>query len=195
MKNGQTMQLFLMVNTKLSRMLSRIYSSLFKLIVTSSPEEDSVEFNFADGYGISLHDRSLFNVLGFKGVPEPIRDGYFIGNNNKVNRKHDQSRVIIRHILHAGNNISVNCDVIEHQHIAGVKAPILRIIDTQRRLTNGNLQILSATKRKSFLELQFKKLVLNTIPEIYFELVAVSGAYIPFVRTGLVAITLKFRKF
>ena len=51
----------------------------------------------------------------------------------------------------AGSNILfVNCDIIEHQHIAGVKAPVLRVI----RLTNGNLQITSATKHKSFLKLQ-----------------------------------------
>ena len=33
-----------------------------RLIATCSTEEDSVEFNFANGYGISLHDRILFNV-------------------------------------------------------------------------------------------------------------------------------------
>ena len=52
-----------------------------RLVVTSSTEEDSEEFNFADGYGISLHDRSLFDVLGFKEVLDPNRGGYFIVNN------------------------------------------------------------------------------------------------------------------
>ena len=44
-----------------------------RLIYTSSTEEDSVKFSFADGYGIGLHDRSLFDVLGFHGVPDPNR--------------------------------------------------------------------------------------------------------------------------
>ena len=79
--------------------------------------------------------------------------------------------------------------------MAGVKAPILRVIDAEGRLTIGNLQIMSATKHKSFLELQFKKLVLDTIREIFFDLVAVSGDYVPFVGTGRVALTLKLRKF
>ena len=58
-----------------------------KPIVTSSTEEDSVEFNFADGYGISLHDVSLFVLVGFKGMPDPHRGGYFIGNNDKVKKR------------------------------------------------------------------------------------------------------------
>ena len=95
----------------------------------------------------------------------------------------------------AKNIFFVNCNIIEHQHIAGVKAPILYVIDTERHLTNGNLQIKSATKHESFLELQFKKLILDTIPEIFIELVAVSRDYDPFVGTGRIAITLNFRKF
>ena len=167
-----------------------------RLIVTSSTEEDSVEFNFADGYGISLHDRSLIDVLGFKGVLDPNRGGYFIVNNNKVKKQTQPIKGEYPADITAGTNILfVNCDIIEHQHIAGVKAPILRVIDTERRLTNGNLQITSATKHKSFLELQFKKLALDTIREIFIELVAKSGDYVPFVGTSRVAITLKFRKF
>ena len=46
-----------------------------KLIIASSTKEESVEFNFADVYGINLHDRSLFDVLGFEGVPDPKRGG------------------------------------------------------------------------------------------------------------------------
>ena len=37
-----------------------------RLVVTSSTEEDSVELNFADGYGISLLDRSL-RCIRFQG--------------------------------------------------------------------------------------------------------------------------------
>ena len=50
-------------------------------VVTCSTEEDSVEFKSADGYGIILLDRSLFDILGIKGVPDPHRGGCFIGNN------------------------------------------------------------------------------------------------------------------
>ena len=138
-----------------------------RLIVNSSTEEDSVEFTFAYGYGISLHDRSQFDVLEFKGVLDPNRGGYFVGNNNRVKKLTQPIKGDYPADITAGTNIFfVNCDIIEHHHKAGVKAPTLGLIDTERRLTNGNLQITSATKHKSFLELQFKKLVLDTIREI-----------------------------
>ena len=173
-----------------------VFAKSTRLIVTSSTEEDSVDFNFADGNGISLHDRSLFDVLGFKGVLDSNRGGYFFGRNNKVKKQTQPIKGDYPADITAGTNIFlINCDIIEHQHITGVKAPILRVIDTERRLTNGNLQITSATKHKSFLELQLKKLVLDTIREKFIELVAVSGDYVPFAGTGRVAITLKFRKF
>ena len=70
-----------------------------RLIVTSSTEEDSVEFNFEDGYGISVHDRSLLDVFGFKGVPDPNWGGFFLVIIAKWKSKHNQSRVIMRQIL------------------------------------------------------------------------------------------------
>ena len=68
-----------------------------RLIVTSSTEEDSVDFNFADGYGVSLHDRSLFDVLGFMKSLDPNRGRYFIGN--KVKKQTQPIKGIIRQIL------------------------------------------------------------------------------------------------
>ena len=76
-----------------------------RLIVTSSTEEDSVEFNFADGYGIGLHDRSLFDLLGFKGVLHLNRGGYFIGNNNKVKTQTQPIKGDYPADLTAGTNI------------------------------------------------------------------------------------------
>ena len=55
-----------------------------RLIVTSSTEEDNVEFNYADGYEISFHDRTVFDVFGFKRVLDTNRRGCLIRNTNKV---------------------------------------------------------------------------------------------------------------
>ena len=41
-----------------------------------------MEFN--QGYDNRFHDRSTLNVLGFKGVPDTNRGGYFIGSNKLV---------------------------------------------------------------------------------------------------------------
>ena len=97
-------------------------------------------------------------------MPDPNRGGYFIVNNKKVKKQTQPIKGDFPADITAGTNIFiVNCDIIENHHIAGVKAPVLAIIDRERRLTNGNLQITSVTKHKSFLELQFRKLVLDTI--------------------------------
>ena len=164
-------------------------------LVTSSSEEDTVKFNFADGYGISLYDRSLFDVFSFKGVPDPNRGGYFIGNDDKVRKPTQPIKGDYPADMTAGTNIFfVNFDIIEHRHIAGVKAPFVRVIDTERRLTDGILQM-TLQQNKSFLELQFRNLVLDKMREIFVEIVAVSRVYVSLVRTGRVAITLKFPKF
>ena len=110
-------------------------------IVTSGTEANCVELNFVDSYGISLRGRSLFDVLGFKGVLNPDRGGYFIGNIDKMKQK-QPIKVDYPAVITVGTNIFfVDCVIIEHQHIAGVKAPVIRVIDTERRSTNGNLEI------------------------------------------------------
>ena len=130
-----------------------------KLIVTSSTEEDSVGITFSDGYGKSLHDISLVDAIGFKAVLYRNWGRYFIANNNKVKKQTRPIKGDYPADITAGTNIFlVNCDITEHQPIAGVKAPILRVIDTERRLTNGNLLITFATKHKSFCNCSLKSL-------------------------------------
>ena len=126
-------------------------------ICTSSTEEDCVECNFGDDYGKCVQDRSLLDVLGFKRVPDPNRSGYFIGNNDKVQKETQPIKGDYPADFTTETNIFfVNFDLIEHQHLIGVDSPVLCVIDTERRLTYGILQFTSATKHKSFLELQFR---------------------------------------
>ena len=121
-------------------------------------------FMFADSFGISFHDRSLSDVLGFKGVSDCNRSGYFFGSNDKVKKQRQPIKVDYLAYITAGTNIFfINCNIIEHQHLAEVKAPFLCVNNTERRLANSNLQILFAAKHKAPPELQFEKLVWNTI--------------------------------
>ena len=114
-------------------------------------------------------------------MPDPNRVGYFIGNNDKLKQQTQPIKGDCPADITAVTNIFFfTSDILEHQHIDGAKALGLRVIHTERRLTKGNLQITSATKHKSFLELQFKKLVSNKIREYFTEFVAVSGDYFPF---------------
>ena len=88
-----------------------------------------------------------------------------------------------------------NTNIIEHQHVAGVKSPLLRIIENTKQIRDGKLLNASTTSHKVFTELQFKKRNTSTIEEIQIELMSITGQKVPFVDTGLVALTLKFRKF
>ena len=100
--------------------------------------------------------------------------------------------------LSVGTNMFfVNTNIIERQHVyvAGVKSPLLRIIENTKQVQDGKLLNTSTTAHKVFTELQFKKLITSTIEEIQIELMSITGQKVPFVGTGLVAITLKFRKF
>ena len=94
-----------------------------RLLVTSGLEEDSVGFNFADGYGIGPHDRCLFHVLVFTGVANPNRGCSFLGNSHKVKRQTQKIKGKSQTDILVGTNIFfVNCDIIEHHYRAGVKA-------------------------------------------------------------------------
>ena len=78
----------------------------------------------------------------------------------------------------------VNTNIIEHQHVAGVKSPLLRIIENTKQVEDKLLSTTSTTAHKIFTELQFKKLITSTIEEIQIELVSVTGQKVPFVGTG-----------
>ena len=98
-------------------------------------------------------------------------------------------------ILSGAKIIFANCNIIERQHTAGAKAPILRVIDTRKKVTDGKLSLTSSTTHKTFTELQLKKLVLKSVKDVYVELVTHTGNYVPFVGTGRVVLTLKLRNF
>ena len=159
-------------------------------------DDNYVELNFAEGHEISVGGQSILDMLGFQGTPDKNRGGYFIGTNSNAQSTSQPRKSDFPADITAGTNIVFNyCNSIEHQNVAGVKAPVLRVIDSKRNLKDGELFNTSATSHESFSELQFKKRVLSLIREFFIELVAPTGTYIPFVGTGRVVITLKFRKF
>ena len=51
-------------------------------LISAKEDGNNVELNFKEGYGISVRDRTFFDVLGFIGVPDPNRGGYFLEYNS-----------------------------------------------------------------------------------------------------------------
>ena len=95
-----------------------------------------------------------------------------------------------------GTNLCfVNTNIIEHQHNAGKKSPLSRIIENTKQIQDGKLLNTSTTAHKVFTELHFKILNTRTIEEIQTELMTITGQKVFFVGTDIVALTLKFRQF
>ena len=90
------------------------------------------------------------------------------------------------------NMFFVNTNIIEHQHVAGVKSPLLLIIENTKHVQDGKLLNTSTTAHKVFTELQFKKLITSAIEEFQIGLMSITGQK---VTVGTVALTLKFQKF
>ena len=120
-----------------------------KPLLKASCEQKTVELEFPEGYGISVRDRSLLDVLGSSVVPDTNRGGYFIGTHKIRNQTQPMKGDFAADILSGTQIFFVHCNIIE-QHVAGAKAPILLVIDTGRKLTDCNLNITSSTTHKTF---------------------------------------------
>ena len=76
------------------------------------------------------------------------------------------------------------------------KAPLLRVIDTNRRVKNGNVCPIEPDHRKVFSNLGYKKPLVNNIQSIGVNLRTETSLLVPFAGGGgKVVLTLKFRKF
>ena len=110
-----------------------------KALTSADYVEDSIDISFKSRYGIRIRDRSLFDVLGIQGVPDTNRGGYYIGTNYKVGNMKQPTKTTYLPDLAVGNNMFyVNTNIIEHQHVAGVKSPHLRIIEKTEQFKTGN---------------------------------------------------------
>ena len=91
--------------------------------------------------------------------------------------------------------IFIDTNIIEYQYVGDAKAPLLRVIDSKQRLKNGSVCELGPTHRIVFSNLDYKKLLSNTIQSISIELRTETGQLVPFSGTGKAILTLQFKKF
>ena len=91
--------------------------------------------------------------------------------------------------------IFIYTNIIEYQYVGNAKAPLLRVIDSKQRLKNGSVCELEPTHRIVFSNLDYKKLLSNTIQSTSIELRTKTGQLVPFSGTGKVILALQFKKF
>ena len=89
-----------------------------------------------------------------------------------------------------------NCtNLIQYQTVGDAKAPLLRVIDSNRRIKNGSACSIELNHRKNFTNLDYKKLFTSSVQSISVQLRTETGTLVPFAGTGKVVFTLKFKRF
>ena len=158
--------------------------------------------NFFGKYeGITLPSKKISSIFGFKGIPDG--NGIQIGHKRIPNAsrfmKSDDTEDFYWEFpadLCAGKHlIFIYTNNIEYQHVGDTKAPLLRVIDSKQHMKNGSVCELEPTPRIVYTNLDFKKLLTNSIQSISIELRTETGQLVPFLGTGKVMLTLQFKNF
>lgn len=158
-----------------------------------------VTLEFNEFEGLTFESNQIPSILGFDGVQDwnntTVHIGYKQNTIFDVVNKHEGDYPM--DITARTHCAMVYTDIIEYQHVGDAKAPLLRIIDTGRRLKNGSTATVTnyTQIRKSFTVLEYKKLLKNTIGSVKIEIRTDIGNLMPFVGTGKVFATLRFKKF
>ena len=91
--------------------------------------------------------------------------------------------------------IFIYTKINEYQYVGETNGTLLRVIDSKQRLKNGSICELEPTHRIVFTNLDYKKLLTNTIQSISIELRMETGQLVLFSGTGKIILTLQFKKF
>ena len=126
------------------------------------------------------------SIIGFKG----FSDGQAIFIRYKMNpnanrlMKIDETKAYYGEFpahLCAGNHlIFIYTNIIEHQYVGDTKTPVLGVFDSKQRLKNGKVCELEPTHRIVLTNLDYRKLLTNTIQSISIELPMETGQLVPF---------------
>ena len=170
-------------------------TSLQRFNYNIDPITDKLTLEFAPREGISFEDEQIPSILGFQ-LPRDLFDyrhvGFKTAPYGNVENKHTGRYPV--DIVCGSHIIFLYIDIIEHQFVGDVKAPVLKIIDTERRLKNGSLALLAPIQQKTFEKLVFKPLLFHNIQNIQAELRSETGKLVPFLGSGKVIVNLIFKR-
>ena len=121
-------------------------------------------------------------------------DGYFhIGYNSHKTLNRQQIDFPVDKTC--GSQLTfVFIDLIEYQNIGDVRAAVIKIIESERRLRNGSINTVTSIHHKTFTILDYKTIISNNFQNIKVELRNEAGKLIPFNGTRKVIVRLKFQK-
>ena len=121
---------------------------------------------FGPNEGLSFEDEEVPNILGFTGIRDISNHGFIhIGYKSKkagnsLNRHVGDFPVDITCGSHL---IFVYMDIIEHKNVGDVRAPVIKIIESEGRLRNGSINTVTPIHHKSYTNLDYKPILSNNI--------------------------------
>ena len=151
--------------------------------------------------GNTFPSEEIPTIIGFEGITDGngIHIGYRMNLNENRPMKSDDTKAYYGEFPadHCAEKhlISIYTNIFDYKYVGDTKAPILRVIGSRQRLKNGSVCELGPTHRIAFRNLDYKKLLTNTIQSISIELRTETGQLVPFSGTGKVILTLLFKKF
>ena len=163
------------------------------------PVTDKLTLKFAAREGISFEDEEIPSILGFK-LPRDFigyrhvgykMDTQLYGQDNVPN---EHTGIYPVDIACGSQLMFLYVDIIEHQYVGNVKAPILKIIDTERRLKNGSLTVTTPIQQKTFETPDFKPLLFHNIQNINVELRTGTGKIVLFLGVGKLFVNPLFKR-
>ena len=129
---------------------------------------------FGPNEGLSFEDEEVPSILGFNGIRD-ISNHDFIHIGYKSEKA---SNSLNRHVgefpvdITCGSQLIFVCiDIIEHQNVGDVRAPVIKIIESERRLRNGSINTVTPIHHKSYTNLHYKPIFSNNIQNIQVELI------------------------
>ena len=151
---------------------------------------------FGPNEGLSFEDEEVPSILGFKGIRDVSNHGFIHIGYKSENADNSLNR-------HVGDfPVDTTCrsqflfvyiDIIGHLNVGDVRAPVIKIIESERLLRNDSISTVTPMHHNSYTNLDYKPILSNNIQNIQVELRNETGKLIPF--TGTVkAISLKFQK-
>ena len=156
---------------------------------------------FGKHEGITFLSKEIPSILGFEGVSDGngIHIGYKMNTTADTLMKSDETKAYHGELpadLLAGEHLMfVYANIIQYQYVGDAKAPLLRVIDSKQRLKNCSVCEVEPTRRIVFSNLDYKKLLTNTMQSISIELRTETGDLVPFSGTGKFPLMLQFKKF
>ena len=121
-------------------------------------------------FTFSYQGEEIPSILGFKAKPDPTSEGFFhiSYRSAKLNNRHTGDFPF--DITCGSQLIFIYIDLIGYQHVGDSRAPVLKIIESERRERNGSLDTVTPVHHKSYTNLDLKKLLSNDIQSIKIEL-------------------------